>query len=68
MEHFYLFLFSKFTSRKLDDPSGPYSALVLAVAGVERMGWGSRVEEVLEEDVCMHAVGQVGGREQGAVE
>jgi len=44
--------------RKLDDPSGPYSALVLAVAGVERMGWGSRVEEVLEEDVCMHAVGQ----------
>jgi len=44
--------------RKLDDPSGPYSALILAVAGVSRMGWADRISQYLEGDLCMHAVGQ----------
>lgn len=44
--------------RKLDDPSGPYSALILAVAGISRMGWEDRISEYLGNDTCMHAVGQ----------
>merc|ERR1719189_2717182 len=44
--------------RKLDDPSGPYSALILAVAGVVRMGWEGRLSEMLEAPTCLHAVGQ----------
>merc|ERR1712025_1044119 len=44
--------------RKLDDNSGPYSALILAVAGVVRMGWSERISEHLGGDVCLHAVGQ----------
>ena len=38
--------------------SGPYSALILAVAGVVRMGWSERISEHLGGDVCLHAVGQ----------
>ena len=38
--------------------SGPYSALILAVAGVSRMGWSERISEYLDSDVCLHAVGQ----------
>lgn len=44
--------------RKLDDPDGPYAALILAVAGVVRLGWADRISEHLEGDICMHAVGQ----------
>ena len=44
--------------RKLDDPAGPYSALILAVAGVVRMGWAERISEHLGPEVCLHAVGQ----------
>eukprot|EP00092_Neocalanus_flemingeri_P038321 GFUD01041719.1.p1 GENE.GFUD01041719.1~~GFUD01041719.1.p1 ORF type:complete len:360 (+),score=98.51 GFUD01041719.1:65-1144(+) len=44
--------------RKLDDPTGPYSALILAVAGVARLGWSDRISQYLEGDLCMHAVGQ----------
>jgi len=44
--------------RKLDDPQGPYSALILAVAGVVRMGWSSRISQHLGPDLCLHAVGQ----------
>jgi len=44
--------------RKLDDSEGPYSALILAVAGVSRLGWSERISEYLEGDTCMHAVGQ----------
>ena len=45
--------------RKLDDPQGPYSALILAVAGVARMGWAERISQHLDADLCLHAVGQV---------
>jgi len=44
--------------KKLDDPDGPYSALILATAGVSRMGWLDRIGQYLESDDCMHAVGQ----------
>lgn len=35
-----------------------YSALILAVAGVKRMNWESRLSELLETDVSLYAVGQ----------
>ncbi|OZJ04867.1 hypothetical protein BZG36_02603 [Bifiguratus adelaidae] len=44
--------------RKLDDPQGSYAALILAVAGLVRMGWSDRISETLEPDVCLHAVSQ----------
>ncbi|KAJ3260775.1 hypothetical protein HK103_007338 [Boothiomyces macroporosus] len=44
--------------RKLDDETSPYSALLLAFAGVSRMGWEDRITEILEKDVMLHAVGQ----------
>lgn len=44
--------------RKLDDENSPYSALLLAFAGVSRMGWEDRITEILEKDVMLHAVGQ----------
>ncbi|KAG6461357.1 hypothetical protein O3G_MSEX012561 [Manduca sexta] len=44
--------------RKLDDPEGQYAALILAHAGIERMGWGDRVSEVLPCAKMLYAVGQ----------
>ncbi|XP_077985063.1 porphobilinogen deaminase-like [Glandiceps talaboti] len=43
--------------RKLDEHD-VYSALILAKAGLERMGWQNRVSQVLDPSVCMYAVGQ----------
>lgn len=43
--------------RKLND--GEYDAIVLAAAGLERMGWSSEVvTEYLNTEVCLPAVGQ----------
>ncbi len=42
--------------RKVD--SGDYDALVLAVAGLERLGMGDRVAQSIPGDYSMHAVGQ----------
>lgn len=46
--------------RKLDEGDGElkYDAIVLATAGLERMGWRSRLSEELDTNVCMYAVGQ----------
>lgn len=45
--------------RKLDNSEGQnYAALVLAVAGVSRMGWSERISELLAPNQCMYAVGQ----------
>ena len=33
--------------RKLDEEGGPYSAIILAVAGVKRMEWTDRISQVL---------------------
>jgi hydroxymethylbilane synthase len=42
--------------QKLDD--GGYDAIVLAVAGLTRLGFGDRIHEVLPASVSLHAVGQ----------
>jgi hydroxymethylbilane synthase len=42
--------------RKLD--AGMYDAIVLAAAGLERMGWQSRITEYLSLDLCLPAPGQ----------
>lgn len=43
---------------KLDAPTSKYSGLLLAQVGVERMGWKDRIDQVLEPDDIMYAVGQ----------
>jgi hydroxymethylbilane synthase len=42
--------------RKLDE--GRYDAIVLAAAGLKRLGWSDRIAEVLPPDVMCPAVGQ----------
>ncbi len=42
--------------RKLDE--GHYDAIVLAAAGLRRLGWKDRIAEVLEPEVMCPAVGQ----------
>ena len=46
--------------RKLDEGDGDihYDALVLATAGLERMGWNERLSQELDPSKCMYAVGQ----------
>ena len=43
--------------KKLDE-SGEYDALVLATAGLERLGWHDRIDQELGSSECMYAVGQ----------
>ncbi|KAK8406414.1 hypothetical protein O3P69_007234 [Scylla paramamosain] len=43
--------------RKLEE-GDTYHALILAAAGVMRMGWEDKISQYLEEDTCMYAVGQ----------
>ena len=43
---------------KLDAPDGPYSAIILAVAGLVRLGLDDRITQILPESVILHAVGQ----------
>ncbi|MDH5525819.1 MAG: hydroxymethylbilane synthase [Nitrospirota bacterium] len=42
--------------RKLDE--GEYDAIILAAAGVTRLGWADRVKEYLDPQICLPAVGQ----------
>ncbi|MDX1977714.1 MAG: hydroxymethylbilane synthase [Pseudanabaenaceae cyanobacterium bins.68] len=41
---------------KLD--SGDYDALILAAAGLQRLGMPERIEQILDPAICLHAVGQ----------
>jgi hydroxymethylbilane synthase len=41
---------------KLD--AGDYDALILAAAGLQRLGMGDRIHQVLPKEVSLHAVGQ----------
>jgi hydroxymethylbilane synthase len=41
---------------KLD--AGEYDALILAAAGLQRLGMGDRVHQVLPKEISLHAVGQ----------
>ncbi|KZT58412.1 hypothetical protein CALCODRAFT_494900 [Calocera cornea HHB12733] len=43
---------------KLDAPASPYTALILARAGLVRMGWGGRISSDLSAPEFLHAVGQ----------
>jgi hydroxymethylbilane synthase len=38
--------------------SGEYDAVILAKAGLDRLGWSHRISETISPDVCMPAVGQ----------
>jgi hydroxymethylbilane synthase len=42
--------------RKLDE--GQFDSMILAVAGVKRLGWASRITAVLEPDLSLPAIGQ----------
>lgn len=42
--------------RKLDE--GQFDAIVLAAAGLRRLGWANRIAELLPADICCPAVGQ----------
>lgn len=42
--------------QKLDD--GEYDALILAYAGLERLGMGDRIHQVIPAEISLHAVGQ----------
>jgi hydroxymethylbilane synthase len=42
--------------RKLDE--GQYDAILLAAAGLNRLGWGGRIAEILDADRMCPAVGQ----------
>ncbi|WP_373480506.1 hydroxymethylbilane synthase [Geminocystis sp.] len=41
---------------KLD--AGEYDAIILAVAGLERLGMGDRIHQEIPSDISLHAVGQ----------
>ncbi|PNI65920.1 HMBS isoform 16, partial [Pan troglodytes] len=43
--------------RKLDEQQ-EFSAIILATAGLQRMGWHNRVGQILHPEECMYAVGQ----------
>lgn len=43
---------------KLDAENSKYSGIILAQAGLVRMGWESRISQVLEPSNIMYAVGQ----------
>ncbi|KAM9658091.1 porphobilinogen deaminase isoform 1-T1 [Trichechus inunguis] len=43
--------------RKLDEQQ-EFSAIILAAAGLQRMGWQNRVGQILHPEECMYAVGQ----------
>ena len=44
--------------RKLDAADGVYSAIILAAAGIIRLGWKDRISSYLSDETCLHAVGQ----------
>jgi len=35
-----------------------YSGIILALAGIKRMGWDKRVSQIIDSDVMLYAVGQ----------
>jgi hydroxymethylbilane synthase len=41
---------------KLDE--GEYDGIILAVAGLQRLGMGDRIHQIIDADISLHAVGQ----------
>lgn len=44
--------------RKAHDPAGPYDAIILAVAGLERLGQQAEITEIIDAQVMLPAPGQ----------
>ncbi|XP_050540126.1 porphobilinogen deaminase [Daktulosphaira vitifoliae] len=49
--------------KKLDNKVGEgtttnYAGIILALAGIQRMGWNNRVSQIIESDVMLYAIGQ----------
>ncbi|XP_047354641.1 porphobilinogen deaminase [Vespa velutina] len=44
--------------KKLDDEDSPFAAIILATAGLKRMGWEDRISQILEPEEALYAVGQ----------
>ncbi|KAL6265309.1 hypothetical protein P5V15_002088 [Pogonomyrmex californicus] len=44
--------------KKLDDENSSYAAIILAAAGLKRMGWEDRITQILEPEEALYAVGQ----------
>lgn len=44
--------------KKLDDENGSYAAIILAAAGLKRMGWEDRISQLLEPEEALYAIGQ----------
>ena len=42
--------------RKLDE--GQFDGIIVAVAGIKRLGWAERITEILEPELCLPAIGQ----------
>ena len=42
--------------RKLDE--GQFDAIILAAAGVKRLGWGDRITEIITPEISLPAIGQ----------
>jgi hydroxymethylbilane synthase len=42
--------------RKLD--AGDFDGIVLAVAGLQRLGWADRIDQIIPSEISLHAVGQ----------
>lgn len=43
---------------KLDAPNSQFAGIILANAGLSRMGWQKRVDQVIEPEEILYAVGQ----------
>lgn len=41
-----------------DNTDTNYSGIILALAGIQRMGWEKRVSQIIDSDVMLYAVGQ----------
>ncbi|CAL1675317.1 unnamed protein product [Lasius platythorax] len=44
--------------KKLDDENGSYAAIILAAAGLKRLGWEDRISQLLEPEEALYAIGQ----------
>jgi hydroxymethylbilane synthase len=42
--------------KKLDE--GQFDAIIVAVAGIKRLGWAERITEILRPEICLPAIGQ----------
>lgn len=41
-----------------DNKNINYKGIILALAGIQRMGWENRVSQIIDDDIMLYAVGQ----------